>query len=55
MISRRHLLQGFSTAALTAHQLRRALAQGAPPGPVAGAGTKGVMLMNRIGPSASSQ
>ena len=53
MISRRHLLQGFSAVALTAHQIRQAMAQGAVSGPVAGSGTKGVMLMNRIGPSAS--
>ena len=53
MISRRHLLQGLSAVALTAPHIRRAMAQGAPPGAVPGAGTKGVMLMNRIGPSAS--
>jgi hypothetical protein len=37
MISRRHLLQGFSAVALTAPHMRRALAQGAPPGPVVSA------------------
>jgi len=53
MISRRHLLKGLSAAALTAHQACQAMAQGAGPGSPGGTGTKGVMLMNRIGPSAS--
>src|SRR5262249_24908953 len=53
MISRRHLLKGFSAVALTAHHMSRAMAQDAAAGSLAGAGRKGVMLMNRIGPSAS--
>ena len=53
MISRRHLLKGFSAVALTAHQVRQAMAQDAVPGSILGTRGKGVMLMNRIGPSAS--
>src|SRR3989442_5149710 len=53
MISRRHLLKGFSAVALTAHQVRQAMARDAVPGSLLGTGKKGVMLMNRIGPSAS--
>lgn len=53
MISRRHLLKGFSAVAFTAHQVGQAMAQDAGPGSALGTGTKGVMLMNRIGPSAS--
>jgi Tol biopolymer transport system component len=53
MINRRNLLRGISAAALTAHHARQAMAQGAVPGAVPGTRKKGVMLMNRIGPSAS--
>jgi Tol biopolymer transport system component len=53
MISRRNLLKGLSALALTAHRGRQARAQDAIPGPLPGTGKKGVMLMNRIGPSAS--
>jgi Tol biopolymer transport system component len=49
MIDRRHLLKGISAAALVAPYARQAVAQSA----VTGAGPRGVMLMNRIGPSAS--
>jgi Tol biopolymer transport system component len=53
MINRRHLLMGIPAAALMTHQAGRALAQGVISGSAPGAGKKGVMLMNRIGPSAS--
>src|SRR5262245_44706156 len=53
MINRRHLLKGFSAVALTAHQVSQAMAQAALPSSVSGGGKMGVMLMNRIGPSAS--
>src|SRR5262245_12707837 len=53
MINRRHLLMGIPAAALMAHPSARALAQGAAPPPAAGTGKKGVMLMNRIGPSSA--
>lgn len=52
MISRRNLLKGFSAIGVMTHQVSQAMAQGAIPG-AAGAGKKGVMLMNRIGPSSS--
>jgi Tol biopolymer transport system component len=47
------LLKAFPAAALTAHQVCQAVAQDALPGSVTGAGRKGVMLMNRIGPSSA--
>src|SRR6266581_1093169 len=53
MISRRNLLKGLHAAALTAHPVCQAMAQGAVPGSLLGTGGKGVMLMNRIGPSTS--
>lgn len=53
MISRRSLLTGFPAAVLTAHQVCQVRAQDATPGSALGTGKKGVMLMNRIGPSAS--
>ena len=53
MINRRKLLVGISAASLAAHQTQRALAQGATPTTGVGVGKKGVMLMNRIGPSSS--
>jgi Tol biopolymer transport system component len=53
MINRRNLLKGLSAAALTGHHARQAFAQGAVPGSLPATGKKGVMLMNRIGPSAS--
>jgi Tol biopolymer transport system component len=53
MISRRNLLKGFSAVALTAHQVSHAIGQDARPRSVLGPGKKGVMLMNRIGPSSS--
>ena len=53
MINRRKFLVGISATALAAHQTQRALAQGATPTTGVGVGKKGVMLMNRIGPSSS--
>src|SRR5262245_12699236 len=53
MINRRHLLTGLSAAALTVHQFGRARAQDAVAGSLPSGGRRGVMLMNRIGPSAS--
>src|SRR5262245_57923084 len=50
MIDRRALLKGIPAAALTARPMSRAMAQGRS---VPGFGKKGVMLMNRIGPSSS--
>ena len=52
MINRRNLLRGFSAVGLTAHPVGQAMSQNAIPGAV-GARKKGVMLMNRIGPSSS--
>src|SRR5262245_778713 len=49
MIDRRNLLMGIPVAALIAHPSARALA--APPPDASG--KKGIMLMNRIGPSAA--
>jgi Tol biopolymer transport system component len=51
MTSRRNFLKGISAFLLTADQARQAVAYDALPG--SGARKKGVMLMNRIGPSAS--
>jgi hypothetical protein len=53
MTNRRNFLKGMSAVVLTAHQARQAMAHDALPGSVPGAEKKGVMLMNRIGPSAS--
>ena len=53
MISRRNLLKGFSAVALTAHQVSHAIGQDAMSRSVLDTAKKGVMLMNRIGPSAS--
>ena len=53
MINRRNFLAGVPAAALMAHQTVRAMAQGAAPTTGVGLGKKGVMLMNRIGPSSS--
>ena len=53
MINRRKFLVGISATSLAAHQTQRALAQGATPTTGVGVGKKGVMLMNRIGPSSS--
>ena len=53
MISRRNFLKGISTAALTTHQAGRAAAEGAVSGVPSGSGSKGIMLMNRIGPSSA--
>src|SRR5258707_205500 len=53
MINRRNLLMGIPAAALMTHQAGRVLAQGVTAGSPTGRGKKGVMLMNRIGPSAS--
>jgi Tol biopolymer transport system component len=53
MISRRNLLKGFSAVALTAHQVSHAIGQDAMPRSALDTGKKGVMLMNRIGPSSS--
>jgi len=44
---------GFSAAAVTVHQAGRTMAQDPIPSSVPGTGRRGVMLMNRIGPSAS--
>ena len=52
MISRRHCLVGLGAAALTALPMRPVVTQSAAPG-IPGTGKKGVMLMNRIGPSSS--
>src|SRR6476620_7131718 len=53
MTSRRSFLQGISAAALTVHQVCEALAQEAVSGSTPGSGSKGFMLMNRIGPSSA--
>ena len=53
MTSRRSFLQGISAAALTVHQVCEALAQKAVSGSAPGSGSKGIMLMNRIGPSSA--
>jgi Tol biopolymer transport system component len=53
MTNRRNFLKGMSAVVLTAHQARQVMAHDALPGSVPGAEKKGVMLMNRIGPSAS--
>ena len=53
MLDRRDFLVGISTAALIAPQTRPALAQDARARAVASTPKKGVMLMNRIGPSSS--
>ena len=53
MITRRHLLTAIPATALAAHPAARALAQGAAAASTPGTGKAGVMLMNRIGPSAS--
>src|SRR5262245_58522260 len=53
MITRRHLLTAIPATALIAHPAARALAQGVGPASAPGTGKNGVMLMNRIGPSAS--
>ena len=50
MINRRHVLLGLSAAALTAPHVRKGMAQSVAP---RASGKKGVMLMNRIGPSSS--
>ena len=52
MINRRHCLVGLGATALTALPMRPAVTQSAAPG-TPGTGKKGVMLMNRIGPSSS--
>src|SRR5580765_1437311 len=52
MINRRNLLRGLSAVGLTADPFRQVMAQDAHSKP-SGAGKKGVMLMNRIGPSSS--
>ena len=52
MINRRHCLVGLGAAALTALPTRPAATQSASP-VIPGTGEKGVMLMNRIGPSSS--
>ena len=52
MINRRNVLVAIPAAALMAHQAPRAIAQGLAPGSI-GTREMGVMLMNRIGPSAS--
>ena len=53
MMNRRHLLMGISVVALMAPHVRRALADAAS-APAPGAAKKSVLLMNRIGPSAST-
>jgi Tol biopolymer transport system component len=53
MITRRNLLTAIPATALMAHPAARALAQGAGLPSAPGPGKSGVMLMNRIGPSAS--
>ena len=52
MINRRNVLVAIPAAALMAHRAPRAIAQGLAPGSIGTRGM-GVMLMNRIGPSAS--
>ena len=52
MINRRNLLKTFSAFGLMAHHASQVMAQSAISGSV-GAAKKGVMLMNRIGPSSS--
>jgi len=53
MITRRNFVAGLSAAALTPHHARTSKAEGASAGTIMGAGKKGIMLMNRIGPSSS--
>src|SRR3954466_8833291 len=53
MTSRRSFLQGISAAFLTTHQVCRAMAQDALSGSGPASGSKGIMLMNRIGPSSA--
>ena len=53
MINRRNLLKALSAAGLTAHQVSQAVAQGAPMAFPLPPDKKGIMLMNRIGPSSS--
>src|SRR6478609_9213022 len=53
MPSRRSFLKGISAAVLTTHQASRAVAQNTVPGSMPGSGSKGFMLMNRIGPSSA--
>ena len=53
MTSRRSFLQGISAAVLTTHQVCQAMAQEAVSGSVLASGSKGIMLMNRIGPSSA--
>jgi len=53
MPSRRSFLKGMSAAALTTHQASRAVAQNTVPGSMPDSGSKGIMLMNRIGPSSA--
>jgi Tol biopolymer transport system component len=53
MTNRRNFLKGISALLLTAHQARHAMAHDVIPGSVPHPGKKDVMLMNRIGPSAS--
>jgi Tol biopolymer transport system component len=52
MTSRRSFLKGISAVALAIPQ-GEAAAQSAMSGPVPGPGSKGIMLMNRIGPSSA--
>ena len=53
MPSRRSFLKGMSAAVLTTRQASRAVAQNTVPGSMPGSGSKGIMLMNRIGPSSA--
>src|SRR6478735_2684263 len=53
MPSRRSFLKGISAAVLTTNQASRAVAQNTVPGSMPGSGSKGIMLMNRIGPSSA--
>jgi len=52
-MDRRNFLAGISAATLATYQTGRAIAQGAASSPATKAARKGVMLMNRIGPSSS--
>jgi Tol biopolymer transport system component len=53
LINRRNFLTGISAAVVTAQQLRQVMAHDAISGSLPARGKNGVMLMNRIGPSAS--
>jgi Tol biopolymer transport system component len=53
MTSRRRFLRGVSAVALATHPVCRAVAQDAGSGSVPGSRPKGIMLMNRIGPSSA--